>query len=296
MSLEAPRGRYSPASLVLVLVLGLTSLTSLLAHEPVADEIAGATRRLSENPDRADLYLRRAELLRVDGEPALAFHDLRRARELDPALALVDLALGRLLLDEGRAAEAHASLDTFLRCRPDHVEALTLRARAAAATGRPLDAALDDRRAIELHGREDPPRPEAYLALAGDFEAAGIEYRDLAMAALEEGIAALGPVASLELAALEREIGWGRPGRALGRLQAIVEVAPRKEPWLVRIAVVHESLGRAADARAAYQQALRLIERLPPERRRVALVEELRRAAVDGLERLDRASDGRDAR
>src|SRR6185295_3771885 len=108
----------------------------------------------------AMLFFRRGELHRMHEDWAAARQDLERAAALDPDLAAVDLALGRLWNQSGDAGRAKASLDRFLARRPEHGEALMERARARVRLGEPAAAVDDFTRGL---ARLEEPRPENYI-------------------------------------------------------------------------------------------------------------------------------------
>ena len=74
---------------------------------------------------------------------------------------------------------------------------------------------------------------------------------------------------TLQLAAIDIEVGQKRYDAALDRIEAAAASSPRKETWLLRKGEILRDAGRPAEARAAFQNALQAIETLPPARRNV---------------------------
>jgi predicted negative regulator of RcsB-dependent stress response len=107
------------------------------------------------------------------------------------------------------------------------------------------------------------------LASAGDGHVAE------ALRSLDEGVAELGPVVTLQLLAIELELRRKTYDAALARLDAVAAQSPRKETWLERRGQILASAGRAAEAGEAFVAALAAVEALPPPRRRVRAVIEL---------------------
>jgi predicted Zn-dependent protease len=253
-----------------------------LAHGDLHDQIAAATHRIEQQPGSAALYLGRARLYRVHREWAEALADLDRAVRLEPGLEGIDLARGITLLDAGRPSEASAVLDRVLASRPDQADAWLARARALVALGDPGAAATDYSRALARLRRVTPEhyveRMRALMA-AGDLEEA--------LRGLDEGIARLGPVVSLELAAIDLELRQGRPDRALRRLDAAASRSPRQETWLARRGEILEAAGREAEARDAYAACLAALETLPAGRRQTRTLEDLRAKVRAALARLE---------
>ena len=109
-----------------------------------------------------------------------------------------------------------------------------------------------------------------------------------ALRSLDEGLARLGPIVTLELEAIDLELRLNRHDAALARLDGITARAPRKDSWLARRGAILERAGRPDQARAAYRAALDSLtsqsERIQQTRASATLAEELRA----DIERLDR--------
>jgi len=114
-----------------------------------------------------------------------------------------------------------------------------------------------------------------YIERAQTLAAAGIEFRDEALRGLDEGMEKLGPLITLQLAALDLELAQKRYDRALARLERIAAGSPRKETWLARRGEIMEQAGRKTEAHESYAAALAAIETLPPHRRRVKATTEM---------------------
>jgi tetratricopeptide (TPR) repeat protein len=251
-------------------VLGLGARPSL-AHGDLHRRIQEVSRLIeakagqpAEQERSARLLLKRAELNGLHGDLSAARRDLQAARRLDAKLDLVDLVLGRLLLAAHQPRGARAALARFLERRPHHAEALTLQAEALVALGQPA-------RAVELLdlalARMAQPEPDHYLARANLLVRLGPRHRDRALEGLDQGIARLGPLVSLDTRAIELEVEMGRFDRALERVARQVAATSRQDPWLARRAEILERAGRTDEARAARQQALAAIDALPPQQR-----------------------------
>ena len=250
------------------------------AHSDLEEQIAAVTARIDREPRRADLHLKRGDLHRAhrDWVPALA--DLDRAAALDPGLASVDLARATLSFDADMPRAALAAIERFLARQPDHAGGRILRARILTSLRRPLEAAEDWARAIAASAR---PRPEYYLARAHAL-AADDRRIDEALAALEDGTRRLGPIVTLELAAMELELARARYDAALARVDRLAAAAPRNEQWLVQRGEILERAGRAAEARDAFAAALKAVQTLPEARRRTRAVEDIETRSRSALE------------
>ena len=241
-------------------------------------QIEEVSRQLTNDPGNALLYVKRAELYRQHQDGKEAEADLETAGRLDPKLPTVHLCRGRLLADSGRNAEAKKAFDRYLSAQPNDFEALATRSQVLARLGDRKAAAADLSRAIELMPE---PKPDPYLErarmLAEDNEL------EQALAGLEEGIRALGPLLTLQQAALELEIRSRRYDAALARLETIMNRVARKESWLTQKGEVQLLAGRKEAARKTFQEALKTIQNLPPRLRYSELVRDLERRATRGL-------------
>ena len=246
---------------------------SALAHDGIDEQIAEVTRQIERDPKNAALYLKRGELHRLHRDWDKASLDYDHAARLNPQLAVVDLARGKMLYESGKHEPAKLQLDRFLSQQPEHVEALVTRGRVLAKLNRHAEAAQDFTAAIAHSAPR--PQPEMYIERAQTLAAAGIEFRDEALRGLDEGIEKLGPLVTLQLAAVDLELAQKRYDRALTRLERIAAQSPRKETWLARRGEIMEQAERKTEAHESYAAALAAIETLPPHRRRVKAVTEL---------------------
>ena len=250
----------------LILLLGLAICLALVpsfarAHEGLHEQIVAITARIKRDPKNAALYLQRGELYRLHRDWTRAAADYDRASRIQPGLAIVDLGRGKMLLESRRFQQAKFVLDRFLRHQPRHVDGLISRGRVLAKIRSRLEAAKDFTDALAL-----APEPELYLeraqVLAGDER-----YIQEALRGLDEGIKQLGPLVTLELAALDLELRGNNYDAALTRLDVITAQSERKETWLVRRGEILKAAGRNDEARKAFSAAIVAIESLPPERR-----------------------------
>jgi tetratricopeptide (TPR) repeat protein len=254
---------------------------------PFHERLERMNRRIAAQPKDATLYLERAELYRHHGDFELTLADIDRGEALDPTLVATDLLRGRAFLDAERLQEADAALSLFLAEEPDHSPALEARGRTRVALGRHLEAARDYDRAI---AHQPVPRPGCYLERARALAAVGDEHLREAIAGLDAGIALMGPVVTLEQAALELELRRGATDAALERLDRAAARSPRKDTWLARRGRILEDAGRNAEARISYERALAELQRLPSSRRQTRASRDLENEIRSALERLTRKS------
>ena len=255
--------------------------TSARAHGDDQLLIDALTEELAKTPE-ADLYLRRGELFRHHQEWAKADADYVAAAKLEPTLAVVDYLRARALLESGEAERARAFIERYVKAAPSEAEAWFLRGDVRAALGAPEEGALDYAEGLR---RAESPRAEHYLRRA-KFLAAIPSNPARVLAALDEGIAKVGPMLSLVDYAIELELDRQDYEGALERIDVAMQHAPRRESWLVRRGDVLVKAGRTKDAAAAYRTALAAIDNLPPRYRETVPMEKLTRDARTALERI----------
>jgi predicted Zn-dependent protease len=266
--------------LIVLIGVCLVLLPSLAhAHEGLHEQIAAITAKIKRDPRNASLYLQRGELHRLHRDWSHAAADYDRAERLQPSLKIVGLARGKMLFESGKLQLAKLTLDRFLTQQPAHYEGLLTRARVLAKLGARTDAANDFTSALAA---SSAPEPELYLERASVL-AADEQRIDEALRGLDEGINKLGPVVTLQLAAIELELRSKNYDGALTRLDQIAAQSERKEAWLVRRGDILKLAGRDEQARAAFNAALVAIESLPAARRQSKTVTALTLRAHAGI-------------
>jgi tetratricopeptide (TPR) repeat protein len=191
------------------------------AHGDLSLQIERASADIKATPTKAPLYLRRAQLRRLDGDWNGALRDFQLARGLDPALPESDLGLGLLWMDRDKPRQALAPLQRFLGKMPEDPKGLGLLAECYQKLGRAGEADAAFRKANLAE-----PRVELYLEWAGMLKG------DRAIEALDEGIRKLGPLVVLEQEAILQERALGRYPAALARLERIMAQASKKDVWM----------------------------------------------------------------
>lgn len=199
--------------LAVVLLVALCSSAGprkTVAHAPLPEEIAALSRRMKTEGTTAALYLERAELWRLDGNLPSAEADYRRAELMDPTLDRLNLCRAALDLDGNRPAAALGALDAYGAARPDDPQALRLRARIHGILGDWVAMAEDYARILRSTSAISPgdvlERSRAERVGGGANNPVGLAR---ALRAIDDGIARLGPVPVLDIAAadIERRLG-----------------------------------------------------------------------------------------
>jgi len=244
---------------------------SACAHVGLDELTRALDLEVALHPDDGELRLQRARvyLLTRQWRPALAELDAAARQGADRDV--VGTTRGRVLLDAGKARAARAEFDRVLRRRPDAYGTLFERGRAWLALGNGQQAADDFGRAI---AGLKAPQPEQVIARRDALLSLG--RRAAAVRALDEGMARIGHVASLELAAIDLEAEMGRHARALRRIDRLLAATPQNPAWIALRAELLQRAGRSPEARADYARALSMIDARPAGRRGQAF-EDLRR-------------------
>ncbi len=252
-----------------------------LAHGDLHLQIEEVTKRIAKEPRNAELYLKRGELHRAHQEFDAAQADYDFAAALQPHLAFVDLARGKMFLDANWPLSALVALDRFLADHTNHVDGLVTRARTLVKLDRRLQAVEDYNRAIAGAAQ---PQPEMFLERSQALTNEGPAYFDQALKGVEEGIKRLGPLVVLQMFAIDVELKQQHVDAALARLDGIAAHSARKEKWLAQRGEILQQAGRNEEAREAYQGALKALASLRPGLRQVPAMLDLEKRVQAGLE------------
>lgn len=227
----------------------------LAAHPEIETALSRLNPLITARPDDATLYLERGQLYLRHEAWLEAEANFLRAHELQPNLRGLERARGELALSTGQLDAARAHFGRELELQPEDAETLVLRARTEVMAGNPSAAIKDYDAALS---KLASPSPELVLARTalGPTPVAALEV-------IERALARLGPTMVLELRALSLEEALGHHDAALRRVDRLTATAERREGWLKRRGDILNRAQRTAEARAAYEQALRELTRLP---------------------------------
>lgn len=260
----------------------LAAAPAMRAHGDDQLLIDALTEELGKTAD-PDLLIRRGELFRHHQEWEKAEADFVAAGQLDSKLALVDFFRARVLLEAGSPAKALPFVARYVAASPNEAEGWFLRGEVSHALGKSTAGADDYAEGIR---RSPRPRPEHYLRRARLLAAAPPRDLERVLAAVNEGIAKLGPVISLVDYAITLEVESGNYAAALQRVELALTHAPRRETWLVRRGDILVKAGRIPEAIVSYRSALSAIEELPERYRDTVPMEKLAGDARKSLQQL----------
>jgi tetratricopeptide (TPR) repeat protein len=238
-------------------ILGLTVLaaTAASAHPGLHHDIDRASEAIEREPNRADLYVERAFLERLDTRLDDALKDLDRAGVLEPGNRRVHAERGMTLSAGRRDRAADAELTRFLEGGEATAATLAERARVRERLGRDKESIEDFTHALALR-----PDLEIYLARGALEESLGSS--DAASRGYREGLERLGGALNLRLALIRLDTSRRAFDEALALVDEGMAAATVKTDWVLRRADVLEAAGRKAAARAERERALVEAERV----------------------------------
>jgi tetratricopeptide (TPR) repeat protein len=255
--------------------------TATRAHGDVHARIAALGEEIAHQPANATLYVRRGSLHALDESWSEALADFESARRADPGLSHVDFLVAKACVELEQNERAIGLLDSFLGRDPEHADGYLVRARAKVALRRTNAAVIDYTRAIALFER---PAPNHYLERARVLVDAG--RTDNALEGLRQGVADLGPLASLVELAVHEEQERGRYDEALRWADQLSPTVRRSPRWHAMAGDLARDAGQTARAESEYREAVAAIEALPPARQTTSAMITLRTHVAEELNRL----------
>jgi len=262
---------------VLSLLFLLTCARTAQAHADLLAFISRLTEQLSTNQNNVEALIQRADLYRLHGNWKEAQNDYDAGMKLAPESTSLLLGQAQLRVDMGEDPAARGAYDTVLSRDPTNAAALFSQAPVLARLGNRKAAIADYSRGLALTAF---PQPGEFLQRAS-LQAAEFG-TDEAIKGLDEGLARLGWMVTLQKAAIELELKRQQTDEALARLETIIARSNRKETWLAWKGEILLAASRTAEAQEALSAAVKAIDSLPPRMRTSPGMMELR-AKVEGL-------------
>lgn len=243
--------KRTPTALLLALLCLTGTASAGPDHGHIIDYIDG---KIAAEPERGDLYLRRAHLYAEIRHWRDAFADLDKAAALGLSIE-ASVARADFLSRRQQWRRALPVLDKVLADRPHHPGALLLRAKALEASGQ-RKAAID-----------------SYLKLAEVKPDMGIgQYRklaqllakhrdhDQAIALLDQRMAQVGPVPQLQSLAIELDTEVKHYSSAITRMNTMAAFSRSSPKWHLDMAELHWAAGQRQQAKPFAVEAGRLLE------------------------------------
>lgn len=210
-------------------------------------------RLIAVSPKAPELHHTHAALLQATGRHVQAIESMRRAVDAAPQVAALRVALGQIYGAAGRIEDAIEAFRDATRLQSTLADAWFLLGTTLYGAQRDAEALPALRRAYALA----PAHPQIVRALAETEYA--LEHHADALALYERIVAVNAPGAAndaglpLRLSQCERRTG--APARALRHTQTGLERFPDDAPLWLELGWIHEDLGDAAQAQAAYARA-----------------------------------------
>jgi len=275
------KGWVQSSKVKLAVCLGLAmSALRLVAHPELDAQIHALTAQLKEQPANAELYLSRADVRRQHGESDLALADIATAARLKPGWSKPLLVRAKTLFDANRIQEAQTTVEEFLRLEPNHATALVLGGRCKLKLGKLEQAITDYSAALQAFAQ---PNPDLYVERA-QLQASMGKF-DEAVRGLDEGVARLAGIPTLQLVAIEYERQQGHFNAALERTDKLLRGVRQPDTLLLRAQLL-EHTGRLDEAKRAFQSVLDFISGTAGIRRTESLSATLK-LATQGLARVE---------
>lgn len=229
------------------------------AHLDAQTKIEWLTNQLSFQPTKSKYYVSRAFEYAHLNHIELALSDLEMALSLSSMLD-VALPMGIIYYMDGQFDKSLQWLNWILKRDPDFIPALNHRALVFKALGYNSRAVTDFRQILKLQRH---PNPGLYIATANtllESESWG-ESLISAITIIDEGLALLGNVPSLQQKAIELELRRGNYGNAIQRLETLKQHSLHSPEWHLQMAELLHKNGDIQRAHSFYDSAAEILKR-----------------------------------
>ena len=268
-------------SLVFLFILPL----SAWSHGDLHEQIDDVSKLLVDDKQKTGLYLKRGKLYLQDGNFHEAIHDFRKSLKLEPALHVVHYHLGEAYLASGRsdAAEQHTRL--FIKSLgPETYGGLSrgygLLGKIYQKKNKHLEAAQAFEQSLQNNMQ---PGPIDYLQAAEAYVKSGQNYQHQAVDILDKGIGRLGPIVTLQEAAIELDLLSGSYDAALARVETLRSQGINEANIYFKQASIMSTARRFEEAQTCYKKALSEIERLPLHKQQSRAMVKLRLSIEESM-------------
>ena len=234
------------------------------AEDDILEAMEAVNRKLAETPNDPVLLVQRSQLYTLKAQYDLAIADLNQADQLS-GLPTLQYEKAKLFLTAGWNETGLEHANRYVASNPNDYQGYLVRARLLAKLDRLPDSAKDY---FQVLDKNRDAALDVFIEGARALTTESGEHLPQALKILEQGIARIGPVITLQSAALEAEIRQNSWDAALARVDKITQQMPRKDSWLAKRGDILVKAGRYDEARQAYQSALDAIAKLNPNQRR----------------------------
>lgn len=268
-------------SIYLLLIIPLTAWS----HGDLHDQIDAVSQQLKHDNQKTALYLKRGQLYLQDTKYSEAIADLKKSIKLDPELhaAHYHLAQAHLAMGHSDAAERHNKL--FIKSLgADTYGGLSRGYGLLGKIYQTKNEHVAAAKAFEMSLKNNmQPGPIDYLQAAEAYVKSGRKYQQQAMSLLDLGIVRLGPIVTLQEAAIELELLSGRYDAASGRVETLRNQGINEANIYCKQAAIMSKAGRFDEAQGYYKKALSEIERLPAYKQQSRAMVKLRLSIEESM-------------
>ncbi len=242
----------------LAVALVLFSALGAHAHGTFHEMMDELQSELAARPSDPTLMIRRAFLKIEHADWQAALVDLEKASRLGADEGDLVFLRARALAAGKQWAAAKTALDEFFATHPPIAQAHVERARVLLQLGEGKGALNDYRAALKL-----TPKPEPELVIEVTEALAAQSLTDEALQVIGKGVEVVGNVPQLVIKAMDLETAAQRYDAALARVDAMMKLMPRPEPWMARRASVLAQAGRLEASRAEWTKLREHLLALP---------------------------------
>ena len=235
-----------------------------MAEDDVLEALETINRRLADTPKDPALLVQRSQLYTLRAQYDLAVADLNQADQLG-GLPTLQYEKAKLFLTAGWNETGLEHANKYVAANPNDYQGYLVRARLLAKLNRYPESADDYFRVME---KNRDTTLEIFIEGAKAVTTEDGAHLSQALKMLEQGISRIGPVVTLQTAALEAELRQNQWDAALARVDKITAAMPRKDSWIAKRGDILVKAGRYDEARKTYQQALDAIQKLNANQRR----------------------------
>ena len=209
------------------------SSAQLWAGPSLDKYIASVSAQIAAEPNNPAHYLRRALVHSDAGHRKAAFRDVAQAEKVGGKTAETYTTRGVLNYRIGKRQVALQALDQALLMVPEHVRALSYRARLLRDLGKAPEALADYRQLIRLNPNTDVGH---YLSAAELMRKLPQHGPDAALALLDQRIAQLGAIPQLQRLAIRIDTERGNTAEVIRRLQTLDATSKASPHWHLEMA------------------------------------------------------------
>lgn len=250
----------------LLLITSLVLTLPLIAHPDPRHTLEHLEEHLKETPDNPQLLAQKVELLMDTEHLDLARPVCDKLLAVAPGKREFLLLDAQVTLEERNTASALSKTRAVTSANPDFAAGWRFLSRVEEESGN-REAAI----AAILHSLSVNPKPtpsDVLTCAAWLRERGKTGDVELAIVQIDQGLAKLGVLSGLHYQAIELELSLGRYDSALRRIDALTARFRPSADLSLRRADILEKAGRYAEAAAACDSALALMDTLPASRKK----------------------------